>query len=1135
MNKFILILLLTSFIKLSFSSNICHKIDVRPFIPKQISINMDSVYDKCIYFPFENPLEGNIILKLAKSNSYTSYIYVYDNENDINYYEKENQFINYLIKIHIGEEFMKEKKLENMKKQNYFFVIYEKNFFFNDELVIYNDNFTNTNYYELDNISSDKNFYFNFKYEYNENNPIVFHFKPSTSIKYLNYQFLNLIDKGKASFYLYEQNLDDKLLYFIEDRKEDSSYIASLKNDMDYYIKIISNGEINIIFDFLLSKISKISPDSIYQRDIITMNDFYFFIEKELIYESDEYFNEFTIKLDSINNKDLPFTILTTTCNSKIENELIDCVEKEGSTSNTIIKRDIDIPYIYHIYYSFNGKLNLVIKIISKNYLNQKQRLIIEDSGGNDLVDYRHEKVFTDNKGYLYPVYLNVSITDINSDTNNNKNRLLFIFTNTTSAIKIFYNENTFKNPKMDIDNSEYLSIDNFFYAFDFNNEKVQKLFEKRKYFTIMIYCPWESSPISFQLTFVNNNINNFKYIVSNNRPINTPITINLSKANEKYYFIGHYNYDSTNILFNEVVYGKIKAQYKYFNNNEKISRLIYNETADGYTFSNWTPLNSRIDIMEITCISPALVYMYFIEDRAIKINDIILDKGSQNYIFLNNTNTYNLLLSNDLKLSKNVNIEVFIVSQIENQAIGININNQTFSLFSKENNNTLRYNTGDEYLNNFTIRGKGTPTTLRVKVSTGTDIKNIVYYKEYLKSEDNNKISKRINVNIHNKNVMNVKLCYTMNFEEGKYIYNPKNENCFVLKYNEKTTISMYNPWDKYLINDNKLYKDTDSYYLMVYAEDDSVKEKLEFTFNEEFIDIDSELKENELVSINNKQNTLIKTSKKENKTVLIHISPVTNNINDEEDIFVIKSQFNESIKEGKIYNKKNRTFVIFDDQLIDSFLEIQSNNGKYEVKYNAIPNTNNINIEKINNNYIIEYKSPYIHFKPLMKEIKVDYTLYLTFDINNTLTGISNLKNTTKNGQTIYIINKEINTKDDFILIDLNSEMPEISKKIKDKKWNLNILAEEKEKYNLIVSYDVIKWEGDNGDRDSSSKIGIVLLWVFIVIIIIAGSYAGYYFLYKMKKGDDKLIKEVNNINLSMGEQTGQVVNNDEGYIFN
>ena len=143
MNKFILLLLLTSFIKLSFSSNICHKIDVRPFIPKQISINMDSVYDKCIYFPVENPVEGNIILKLAKSNSYTSYIYVYDNENDINYYEKENQFINYLIKIHIGEEFMKEKKLENMKKQNYFFVIYEKNFFFNDELVIYNDNFTN--------------------------------------------------------------------------------------------------------------------------------------------------------------------------------------------------------------------------------------------------------------------------------------------------------------------------------------------------------------------------------------------------------------------------------------------------------------------------------------------------------------------------------------------------------------------------------------------------------------------------------------------------------------------------------------------------------------------------------------------------------------------------------------------------------------------------------------------------------------------------------------------------------------------------------------------------------------------------------------------------------------------------------
>jgi len=49
-------------------------------------------------------------------------------------------------------------------------------------------------------------------------------------------------------------------------------------------------------------------------------------------------------------------------------------------------------------------------------------------------------------KGYLDPVYLNVSINDINGDNNKNKNRLLMIDTNSTFTIKIFYNDNTFKN-----------------------------------------------------------------------------------------------------------------------------------------------------------------------------------------------------------------------------------------------------------------------------------------------------------------------------------------------------------------------------------------------------------------------------------------------------------------------------------------------------------------------------------------------------------------------------------------------------------------------------------------------------------------------------------------------------------------
>ena len=58
------------------------------------------------------------------------------------------------------------------------------------------------------------------------------------------------------------------------------------------------------------------------------------------------------------------------------------------------------------------------------------------------------KKLFNGNKGYLCPVYLNVSINDINGDNNKNKNRLLKIDTNSTFTIKIFYNDNTFKNEK---------------------------------------------------------------------------------------------------------------------------------------------------------------------------------------------------------------------------------------------------------------------------------------------------------------------------------------------------------------------------------------------------------------------------------------------------------------------------------------------------------------------------------------------------------------------------------------------------------------------------------------------------------------------------------------------------------------
>ena len=1145
MNKLFISLYLISLIKLCLLSNPCTEITVKPYEPNQIYIERNT--NKCVYFSYDNPSEGNIILKLAKSNSFTSYIYIYDNEDNIDYDTEKKEFTNSLLKYHIGEEFFKEKKLENMQKQRYYFVIYENSFYFNDELIIYNDKFTEDNYYELNEITNTQKNEFNFKYEYTNDYPIIFHFKVSSNIKYLNYQFLNINDNGKVSFYIYENNLENNI-DSIENRKEFSRYV-SLNNDIDYYIKIITDGEINLLFDFLETKIMKITPDDIFQKEILTFNNYYFYIEKELVLENDEYFNEFTIKLDSTNLNDLPFQILTNTCDGKTEEELIFCIDNVNLVPETIIKRDIDIPYIYHIYYSFKGQNNLVIKIINDNSLIKKQRLIIEASGGNELVDSKHEKVFRDNKGYLYPVYLNVSITEINSDSNENKNRLLFINTNTTSAIKIFFNEDTFKNKDIDIKNDEYITIENYVYAFDFNTQNVKKLFENRKYFTIMIYCPWESSPISFQLTFINDNINNFKYIVDEERPINSPITIKLNSPNEKYYFIGQYNQYYSNILFNEVVYGKIKAKYKPFNNNEKISRLIYNETANGFSFSNWTPIKGRIDIIEVTCISPALVYMHFIEDYAININNIVLEKGSQKYIFLNNTNTYNLLLSNDLKESQNVNLEVFIVSQRDNQTIDIKINEESFTLSKNDNNILLRYNTGNNYLESFTIQGKGKATTIRVKVSTRNDEKNVAYYKEYKKTEDAHKISKKINVHISNNNNKNVKLCYTLNFEEENYLYNPRDENCFELNKNGKTTISMYNPWDKLLLNNNKLYKDTDLYYLIVYVEDVSLIENLDFTSEEEFIDIVSELNQDEFISINNKENNLIKSSQKVNQSIIIQFSPITssNSLNNDEDKYVIKSQFDEVIREGKLYTKNNRTYATFNDPLIDCFLEldIQTSNT-YEIKYSIIPQENDLNEENINDNYNIEFKSSYIQFKPLMKDKNIDYSLYISFDTNIDLSSISNLKKLIKDDKTIYIVTKKINTKDDLIKIDLYSEIAQIKDQLNNKKWKLNILAEENDKYNIVMSYDVIEGQGNKGGEDnneqnkenkeesSGSSVGKVFLWIFIIIIIAAAIYVAYYFLYKKRiRKDDDLLKDINDVNLSMEDQSAQAQNTEEGYI--
>ena len=638
--------------------------------------------------------------------------------------------------------------------------------------------------------------------------------------------------------------------------------------------------------------------------------------------------------------------------------------------------------------------------------------------------------------------------------------------------------------------------------------------------------------------------MDNFKYILDNERPKNTPIEINLKSANEKYYFIGQYHKYSKNILFNEIVYGNINSRYKFFNNEDKISHIIYNQTSRGYDFTNWTPIKGRIDIIELTCISPALIYMHSIEDQAVKINEIILEKGSQNYIYLNNTNKYNLSLSNELKQSTNINVEVFIVSQRKDQSINIKINDKDFNLDVNEGNNYLRYNTKDKSLGSIIIKGKGTATLIRIKIGVSTDEKKVAFYKEYKKTEENNKISKKININISNNNNKDVKLCYSARFGEEKYIHIPKNENCFVLKGNEKTTLAMFNPWNKYLINKNKLYLDSDHYYFVIYAEDESAIANLAFNTEEEFFEINNNLSENKFVNIGKTQNNIIKSSGTKDKTILIQFSPLKMNNNKSEDKYIIKSQYDEVIQEGKIYSKNNRTFVTYPDQLVDSFLQldIQSDN-KFDIKYSIISKTYNISNDKINDNYTLELvnldKSSALQFKPLFKKKDIDYSIYISFDEKIDLSSVQNLSNLAKNNNSLYVFKKVINTENDIIKYELEQDVSSQIKK--DKKWSINVLAKEKDKYNIDISYDIIeggmRGSGNKEKKENSKFTLYLILIIAISIAAIIGISFGIYYLYNYNKYRkiNLLLKDVNNFNLSMEDQSksNRLVNDEEGQI--
>ena len=149
MKRFLIFLFSVIIIKSSLQLNPCHEMTIKPYESNLININrLDSI--RCSYFSFDNPTEGNIIIKLTKSNSFTSYIYVYSSKDEIDF--KSNEFVGFYKKYHIGEDFFKELKIESLEKKVYYFIIYEESYNFNDELIIYNDNFIQNNYYELNQI-----------------------------------------------------------------------------------------------------------------------------------------------------------------------------------------------------------------------------------------------------------------------------------------------------------------------------------------------------------------------------------------------------------------------------------------------------------------------------------------------------------------------------------------------------------------------------------------------------------------------------------------------------------------------------------------------------------------------------------------------------------------------------------------------------------------------------------------------------------------------------------------------------------------------------------------------------------------------------------------------------------------------
>ena len=206
---------------------------------------------------------------------------------------------------------------------------------------------------------------------------------------------------------------------------------------------------------------------------------------------------------------------------------------------------------------------------------------------------------------------------------------------------------------------------------------------------------------------------------------------------------------------------------------------------------------------------------------------------------------------------------------------------------------------------------------------------------------------------------------------------------------------------------------------------------------------------------------------------------------------------------------------------------------------------NENNITEENINDDYKIELintnqELPYAKFKPLLKQKDIEYSIYISFDKNTDLSSVTNLMKLESNENKLYIMTKSISSGDDFIKFDLTSD---ISHLINNKKWALNILAKEKEKYNIIMNYDMIEGgedkdggeKGDNKEASGGSSAGIIILWIIIVIVILAGGFAIYYFLFKKRfKKTDELLNEIDEVTLSMEDQANSnKVNYEEGNV--